>query len=243
MNNPVLIGNATLHLGDCLEILPTLPKADAVITDPPYGIKAKFGESKLYGTRKMQFHFDTDSVTEEVVIPALSLAFLLVKSFHLFLDPEQFSGIAKVARALGFTPKPFAKIKACPPPPMPGNWWPSGFELAMYGYRSGAYFGDQSAKRVNLITADAYRHGIRANEKVDHPTQKWLPMINYLVQSIVPIGGTALDPFMGSGTTGVACVTSGRKFIGCEIDPAYFDIACRRIEKAQQQQRMEFDVA
>ena len=236
--NPVIIGNATLYNADCREILPMLTEFDAVVTDPPYGIKNKFGETKLYGSRNMQFHFDTDDVTEEVVIPALSLAFKLVKAFHCFCDPEQFAGIAKMARALGFTPKPFAKIKACPPPPMPGNWWPSGFELAMYGYRPGAYFGDPSGKRVNLITADAYRHGIRADEKVDHPTQKWLPMMNYLVQTLVQLGGTALDPFMGSGTTGVASVQMDRKFIGIELDNKYFDISCKRIEDAQRQSKL-----
>ena len=108
----------------------------------------------------------------------------------------------------------------------------------MYGYRSGAYFGDQTAKRVNILTADSYRFGIRANEKVDHPTQKWLPMMVYLVKTLVRTEGFALDPFMGSGTTGVACMNLGRKFIGIEIEPKYFDIACERIENAQRQEKL-----
>ena len=233
-----VIGNATLYLGDCLEILPMLPKVDAVITDPPYEIRNKFGESDLYGTRRMEFHFDETGVTDKVVIPAMRLSLTLAQSFHCFCDPEQYAGLAATARALGFTPKPFAEIKACPPPPMPGNWWPSGFELAMYGYKSGAYFGDLSAKRVNLLTADSYRHGIRVAEKADHPTQKWLPMMTYLVSTIVPVGGASIDPFMGSGTTGVACMNLGRKFIGIEIEPKYFDIACERIDNAQRQERL-----
>ena len=92
------------------------------------------------------------------------------------------------------------------------------------------------------MTFDSYRNGIRQDEKVDHPTQKWLPMVAYLVKSIVPCDGAALDPFMGSGTTGVACVQSGRRFIGIEIEPRYFDIACRRIEEAQRQGDMFRDV-
>lgn len=233
-----VIGDATLYLGDCLEILPTLPKVDSVITDPPYEIRNKFGESDLYGTRKMEFHFDKAGVTDAVVVPAMALALGLSQSFHCFCDPEQYAGIAATARELGFTPKPFAKIKACPPPPMPGNWWPSGFELAMYGYRIGAYFGDQTAKRVNLLTADSYRFGIRAQEKEDHPTQKWLPMVIYLTETLVKPTGVALDPFMGSGTTGVACMNLGRKFIGIEIEERYFNIAVERITNAQRQQRM-----
>ena len=238
MAEEVLIGNARLFHGDCREILPTLPECDTVITDPPYEIKTKFGSSDLYGTRRMEFHFDVVGVTGNVVIPALSEAFSKAKSFHVFCEPEQYAFIAEVARKNGMTPKPFAKVKLCSPPPMPGNWWPSGFELAMYGYKPGAWFGDKSAKRVNVIVADSYRHGIRANEKADHPTQKWLPMMEQIVFALVPDGGTALDPFMGSGTTGVACANLGKAFTGIERERKYFDIACQRIARAQAQERL-----
>lgn len=238
MIEPVIIGNATLYQGDCREILPTLCKVDAVITDPPYEIKKKFGTSSMYGCRRMEFHFDIKGVTDEVVIPALDNAFDKCNSFHVFCDPEQYAGIAAIARAKGFTPKPWAKQKLCSPPPMPGNWWPSSFELAMYGYKPGAYFGDNSAKRKNMMVFDSYRHGIRASEKEEHPTQKWLPMMLYLVKTMIKADGIALDPFMGSGSTGVACSNLGRSFIGIELDPRYFDIACRRIEDAQRQEDM-----
>ena len=232
MVEPVVIGNAKLYLGDCLEILPHLPKVDACITDPPYEIRNKFGTSDLYGSRRMEFHFDTAGVTDAVVFPAIQAALELATAFHIFCDPEQYAGLAGIARALGFTPKPWAKQKLCAPPPMPGNWWPSAFELAMYGYKPGAYFGDQSGTRKNIMVFDSYRHGIRPEEKVDHPTQKWLPMVAYLVNTIVPPGGTVIDPFMGSGTTGVAAIQLGRKFIGIEREERYFDIACKRIEQA-----------
>ena len=239
MNDPVIIGNATLYLGDCREILPTLPSVDAVVTDPPYEIRDKVGTTTLGGFRRMEFDFDVPGITENVVLPALALALPLAKSFHSFCGFEQFCDIARFARALGFTAKPWAKRKLAGPPPMPGNWWPSSFELACYGYKSGAYFADVSPSRKNIMTFDSYRHGIRAAEKVDHPTQKWLPMLEYLVRTLIPpTGGGALDPFMGSGTTGVACMNLGRSFIGIEKEPRYFDIACRRIEDAQRQQRM-----
>lgn len=228
----VVIGDATLYLGDCMDILPMLGNVDAVITDPPYEIKQKAGESTLYGKRVMQFAFDIAGVTDDVVIPALLHAFSMADSFHVFCDPEQFKPIADVARLCGMTPKPWAKQKLCAPPPMPGNWWPSGFELACFGYRPGAYFGDTSGTRKNIMVYDSYRHGIRAGEKVDHPTQKWLPMVAYLLQTLVKPGGSALDPFMGSGTTGVAAIQLGRSFVGIEREPKYFDIACQRIEQA-----------
>lgn len=229
------IGNATLYLGDCREILPGLEPVETVISDPPYEIRNKFGVSDLHGFRRMEFHFDKSGVTDEVVIPAIGLAIQKSSAFHVFCGAEQYGGLAQVARGLGFTPKPWAKAKLCPPPPYPGNWWPAAFELAIYGYRRGAYFGDTSPKRKNLMTFDSYRNGIRKSEKVDHPTQKWLPMIEYLTRTLVPPSGGALDPFMGSGTTGVACLSLGRHFIGIEIDPGYFDTACRRIEAAARQ--------
>ena len=158
-----------------------------------------FGTSDLHGTRTMQFDMDKGGDVTPEVMEALHLAMPCVNAFHLFCSAEQFGAIATYARKSGFTPKTWARIKKCPPPPMPGNWWPSGFELAMYGYRQGAWFGDDGAKRVNTYTADGYRHGIRASEKTGHPTQKWLPMIQYIVGCIVPPEGLALDPFMGSG--------------------------------------------
>jgi DNA modification methylase len=75
-----------------------------------------------------------------------------------------------------------------------------------------------------------------------HPSQKPVELMRWCLETArIGLGKTVLDPYMGSGSTGVACVTSGRKFIGIEIDPDYFAIACARIEKAQRQGRMEFE--
>lgn len=231
--------DVTLYCADCLDVLPTLGKVDCVITDPPYEIPVKFGSSTLDGTRRMQFDFDLPGVTRRVVVPAMQLAFDRCTSFFTFSGFEQYRLIAETAMTSGLISKPFCVVKECPPPPMPGTWWPAGFELAMYGYRNGAWFGDTSTKRVNVITADSYRHSVRAFEKTEHPTQKWYPLIERIVKAIAPPEGTALDPFMGSGTTGVACVKLGRKFIGIEIEPKYFDIACRRIQAELNQPRLD----
>ena len=231
------IGDATLYLGDCREILPTIGKVDAVVTDPPYGIINDFGvQNKRNGVRRLSFDWDGFHVNE-TVLNALDVACGKPDAFFCFCGTSQVSHIEK--RLIDrFTVKPAVWIKSCPPPAMPGNWWPSGFEFALYGYKTGAFFDDKNAKRVNVFYSDTYRHGIRGEEKVDHPTQKWLPLIAHIVQSIASQGGLVLDPFMGSGTTGVACAKLGRKFIGIEIEPKYFDIACRRIEAAYKQPDM-----
>jgi len=181
----------------------------------------------------MQFDYDVPGITDSVVLPALALAFPRCSAFHLFCGFERFGAISDLARSFGFTPKPWARIKKCPPPPMPGNWWPSGFELAMYGYKPGAWFGDNSAKRVNLYTCDGYRHGIRASEKESHPTQKWLPMVRYIVGAIVPPGGIALDPFAGSGTTLLAAKQLGRRALGIEIEEKYCQIIVERLRQRE----------
>ena len=82
------------------------------------------------------------------------------------------------------------------------------------------------------VDAFDYSHGALANEGKEHPTQKPAPL---MVWCVLKTSGTVLDPFMGSGTTGVACARLGRRFIGVEIEPRYFDIACRRIEQAYRQ--------
>ena len=80
--------------------------------------------------------------------------------------------------------------------------------------------------------------GNRSEPDREHPTQKPIALMQWCVEKTT---GTVLDPFMGSGTTGVACANLGRKFIGIEIEPKYFDIACRRIEQAYKQPRLFAD--
>ncbi|OJU91377.1 MAG: hypothetical protein BGO13_13115 [Burkholderiales bacterium 66-5] len=100
----------------------------------------------------------------------------------------------------------------------------------VYGCRKGAWFGDDSPGRCNVFVCDALRFG-RA-EKTGHRNQKPLELIKYLVRSVTPPGGLVCDPFMGSGSTGVACATLGLPFLGCEIDPEHFEVACARIRAA-----------
>ena len=207
------IGDATLYLGDCLEILPTLPKVDAVITDPPYGIKEAAGKNasrcnlaiaKDYGDAR----WDDSPVSSDLMGAVI--------------------GAGKWAAVFG------------------GNYYampPSSCWLVWDKENTGDFADAELAwtnfpKAVRLIRY-MWNGMLRANGEArgDHPTQKPIGVMKWAI-SHAPCSDTVLDPFMGSGTTGVACMNLGRKFIGIEIEPKYFDIACRRIEDAQRQARM-----
>lgn len=230
------IGDATLYLGDCLEILPTLGKVDALLTDPPYGIVHDFGtQNRLDGSRALQWAWDGEG-THATIRAALSAGLALLNrpgNAFAFAGFDTLEISRELFRAAGMTPKPWSWVKQCPPPPMPGNRWPSAFEVACLGYDAGSYFGDGNTSRKNVMVADSLRAG--NSERAGHPTQKPLAVMAHLVSALVAPGTTALDPFMGSGTTGVAAIQLGRKFVGVELEPTFFDIACRRIEQAVNQ--------
>ncbi len=202
MNNPIMIGNATLYLGDCLEILPTLGKVDAVITDPPYGIDGTWDGGSSNGWGKFSREAKGWDVRTEFSIE-------LIKENATIIWGGQYFNL-----------------------PASGSWlvWDKIVREFTSGHCELAW--------TNLgkpIRAFNFSHGALASEGKVHPTQKPLSLMRWCVDMTK---GDVLDPFMGSGTTGVACMNLGRKFIGIEIEPKYFDIACERIENAQRQVRM-----
>ena len=156
MAEKVIIGNATLYCADCMDILPTLDRVDAVITDPPYGIGAS-SKKFVNGTSKTNKDYYAD-VCWDTAPPSKELIDLIVSKGKLVVA---------------------ANIDG----------------------------------RV-------------------HPTQKPLDLMRWCIDKCKPDPKTILDPFMGSGTTGVAAIQLGRSFIGIEREPKYFDIACKRIEQA-----------
>ena len=205
-----VIGDATLYLGDCMEILPTLGKVDAVITDPPYGISLKTNYSKLQGSTKKYaaIHGDDKEFSPQ---PYLSLdvpcAFFGADHFHHVLPA---GGTWHI-----WDKRPTSKSNMFADFE---SWWTS--------WNSGPsrIFRYQWVCGVNPGTTP---------ERIDHPTVKPVPVMAAVIGSTK--FQTILDPFMGSGTTGVAALQLGRKFIGIEREPKYFDIACRRIEQAYKQ--------
>lgn len=209
------IGDATMYLADCFEILPTLPEVGAVITDPPYGISWATPEGP---GRKPQRRIAGDD------------------------------GPFDCSRLLGIAPQLIAwgANHFAPTLPRSAGW-------LVWDKRVTDWSNDQSDCELAwtnvLTTARIFRMnwgggGCIAGENGAgvgylHPTQKPVALMRWCIG--MTKGETILDPFMGSGTTGVAALRHGRKFIGIEIDPNYFDIACQRIDAEQRQGVITFD--
>lgn len=208
MVEPVIIGDATLYLGDCREILPTLGKVDAVVTDPPYGIaqawkggfSAKHGWAKAAQESELRNAWDGQPPTAETMRLVLAAG-----------DQQIIWG---------------------------GNYFelpPSRCWLVWNKPERGFTLAEAELAWTNRDNVVRVFDAPRSEPDRQHPTQKPVALLTWCVQKT---RGTVLDPFMGSGTTGVACAKLGRKFIGIEIEPRYFDIACKRIEEAYRQPRL-----
>ena len=231
-----LAEGVTVYLGDCLDVLPTLGAFDAVVTDPPYsvslpGTSGSFTRLNRKGTRSLSF-FDGDTdwpaMTAKVVERIRACTATGALSIYCWCGHRQFGPLTEMLEAGGYSTRFLVWSKECPAPAPPRSGWQSAAELCIYAYRPGRHFLD--GQFSNVIVADSYRFGKPG--KVDHPTQKPMETISPLIRISTAPGANVLDVFMGSGTTGVAAVKLGRRFTGIEIDPGYFDIACRRIEAA-----------
>jgi DNA modification methylase len=203
---PVIIGGATLYCGDCMDILPTLPKVDAVITDPPYGINEnskKVASRRNAAAAKDYGDFDWDKKP-----PAAELiqAIRDKGEFQAFFGGNYFA-LPPTSCWLVWDKLNSGDFADC--------------ELAWTNW-------PKAVRRLQWRWNGMIRQG---NEERYHPTQKPLEVMKWVIQ-LCPKGQTILDPFMGSGTTGVAAIQLGRSFIGIEREPKYFDIACKRIEQA-----------
>ena len=196
------IGNATLYLGDCMDILPTLGKVDAVITDPPYGgvLNKKSGHGKLKESLKKYGGGDWDYKPD--------------KEFFDFV-----CNISKMQIIWG------------------GNYFsdflPSSRCWLVWNKLNGtSSFADCELAFTNIESAvRMFSVSVNSIDGRAHPTQKPLALMKWCIEQ-AGNPDTILDPFMGSGTTGVAAIQLGRKFIGIEREPKYFDIACKRVEQA-----------
>lgn len=216
-----IIGDCRLILGDCRCVLPTLGPVDAVVTDPPYGLDRGRGTLGKRGRAARTTWNDTVEDVRQVYVPAIKAALVLSSgrgavtpgSVHAFEYPKpaDIGGITQPA-ATGVS-----------------SWGRATMQPVLF-YGKDPFAG----KHLAPITIEQ----LQPTEAVGHPTSKPERVMRWLIHRASRPGETVLDLFMGSGTTGVACVQLGRKFIGIEIDPGYFDTACRRIEESYRQPRL-----
>jgi len=202
-----IIGDCRLILGDCREVLPTVGKVDAVVTDPPYGIN-KDGQARTtggHGGRKAYDFLGWDGERPEAEVFELIIS--SAKS-HIIWGGNYFADLL--------------------PPTMRWLVWDKGQRINQSDGEL-AWTSMQEALRIcTMNRVELMKDG------AEHPTQKPVALMLWCLD-FLPQTVTILDPFMGSGTTGVACVKRGKSFIGIEREPSYFDIACRRIDEAYKQ--------
>lgn len=199
-----IIGDCTLYLADCMDVLPTLDRVDAVVTDPPYGLGKRMqggtwgAQDYNSGFLKWDLEAKQQWVDEilKLQVPAI------IWGGNYFLVPASRCWLI------------WNKINAVPTM--------ADFEAAWTNL-------DKPSKRLDLPVGRV---------EFGHPTQKPTTLITWCINHLSLDSHIILDPFMGSGTTGVACVKLGRKFIGIEREEKYFDIACKRIQQAYAQPDM-----
>lgn len=232
-----VIGDCTLYLGNCLEVMKTLEAVDHVISDPPYEDELHKAMGRIRRNDGVEMVQDlgfegVNSTRADIVAEVVRLSkgwailFTLAEGVRAWRDELQAVG-AKYDTCLAW-------IKPDSTPRMNGQGAARGFECAVTawcytGYRSWNSGGKRGI--YTYLTNQKDRDG-------RHPTEKPIPLMTEIICDFTKEGQTILDPFMGSGTTGIACVKRGRKFIGIERDEKFFDISCERISKSSRQSDM-----
>jgi site-specific DNA-methyltransferase (adenine-specific) len=217
------IGSATLYLADAFEIMPTLGEVDSIITDPPYDARTHANARSLRG-RQLVSTIDFDCFSEEQFIAFCRNAVTQAKRWVIMscawrhaAQLEQ-AGVPLVRFGIWHKPNGAPQFTG----DRPGVGWEAIAILHREGRKHWNGGGHHAVWVCNV------EHG-------EHPTQKPLKLLTDWVTKFTDEGETVLDPFMGSGTTGIACMKLGRKFIGIEKRADYFDLACRRIEAVHRQ--------
>jgi len=218
MVEAVTIGRATLYCGDCREVLPTLPCVDLLCTDPPYGINLNTDNRRFSGGNVASVAKRGNNIGSAMGAPIIGDKEPFDPSFLLDLRCD------KIIWGWNNYPDKLPR-GAC-------LIWLKRNDAAFGSFLSDAELAWMSKGHGVYCKRDLSNAAI-ANDRV-HPTQKPVSLMEWCI-GFAPKAETVCDPFMGSGSTGVAAVQMGKAFIGIEREPRYFDIAARRIEQAQRQ--------
>lgn len=233
------IGGQRLILGDCLEVMKNLDFVDHVISDPPYEDEYQTAKSQIkrtdgqsWGVGKSfseSLGFEGISLIRDEVIThskRLSsgwfIAFTIAEGVRVYRDSLQSAGF-KYDTCLAW-------VKPDAAPRFNGQGAARGFECAVTAWSGTGYRKWNAGGKRGV-----YTHCVNTNRYGGHPTEKPLPLMMEIMNDFTSYGQSVLDPFMGSGTTILACEKMGRKGIGIEVNNEYFDIACKRVEEATRQ--------
>ena len=210
-----------LYCADCMDVLPHLSGVDAVVTDPPFEITAQGGG--IGATRK--YLQDTTGFTD------CGFDYSILSQFDNWMCFGTLRQVPKLIESVG--DRRWMLVTWNKPNPCPllnGNYLPDT-EYIVHAWSNGCLYGDFYSKARFIV------HPSGDKEHGEHPNEKPMPVMIKCVSLASAPEQTILDPFMGSGTTGVACVKLGRNFIGIEKEPKYFEIAVKRIERALSEER------
>jgi DNA modification methylase len=208
-----LSDSVKLYNADCRDVFPIIGRVDAVVTDPPYGIAHLWAGEQKGRNGKSRLWDGNNAWDKEILPDALASA-----------------------RALASASIVWGGNYYDLPPSRGYLIWDKIQEFSNADSELAWCSWPQTPRTFRYARAQL------ATEGKDHPTQKPLPLMQWCL-GFLPESRTVLDPFMGSGTTGVAAVSLDRAFIGIEIEPKYFDIACRRISDEQKRPRLPFEEA
>ena len=209
----VVIGDAVLYQADCAELLPTLDKVDCVITDPPYGIGHSSNRGASWAGKNILGDSDTNA-RDAVVVWCKEIPFAMFGKWTIKPPP---------CRACLVWDKGIAGSGDLSIP-----WKPNWEQIYISGKGWRGHRGSGVISGPQMLTWESSGRS--------HPHEKPVWLLSELIKKAPD--GVVLDPFMGSGTTGVAAIQLGRKFIGIEREPKYFDIACKRIKQAHAQGKL-----
>lgn len=252
MVEKVNIGDCTMYCGDCANVLPLVGSADVTITSPPYNMRTRIRngqyterEKSEHFSKKYEFFHDALPIETYYDLHKTLLAKFLAKTVLVFINVQIVTGSKEAwFRIIGDYAKYLKDIiiwdKGSGQPAMHNAVINRSYELILafeQHSEAGRAFSKSHFQRGEM--PDIFRIGRGTVEKVDgHSAVFPIDLPRKLINGWTMPADTILDPFMGSGTTGVACAKMGRKFIGIEIEPKYFDIACKRIEEAYKQPDM-----
>lgn len=238
MSRVETIGDCVLYNADCRDVFSLLGRVDHILTDPPYDIEAHQPARRArWGGLHQNMPLDFACLDDETRDAMCSAASDICRGWLIaFCQTEQVAGWRDAIEAARLKYKtPMIWVKPDSTPKLNGQGPAIGYESMVTAWCGAGY-----AKWNGGGKRGVFVHLTNPPDRVPgrHMTEKPVALMKELVGLFSNQGDTVLDPFMGSGTTGVACVKLGRRFIGVELEAKYFDIACRRIEEAYRQPDM-----